>query len=238
MSADIRVFNGNRLLDRLPAAERERLLAASKPMSFRAGHEIYRQGAPINHVYFPQTGVCSVVVLTNDGKAVETATLGAEAMLGLPAFLAMSFAPYSCIYRIGGEALCLAVDPFLEETRRGPALEALMRRYTAYRLRYSSQSIVCNTLHTVEQRACRWLLMTHDRTNRDDFLLTHEFLAEMLGVHRQTVSVVAAALQRAGLITYKHGAVRVLRRQGLEDAACECYHLIKELYDRIVQPAK
>jgi CRP-like cAMP-binding protein len=123
---------------------------------------------------------------------------------------------------------------FLQVAKPGSALDRLMRRYALYRLRCADQTGACNTLHSVEQRLARWLLMAHDRTGRDEFRLTHEFVSGLLGVRRQTVSIVAGTLQRAGLITYRRGVLRVLDREGRAAAGCECYEVLKRLYGRIV----
>src|SRR5262245_9630166 len=200
---------GNRLLDRLPKKELNRLMAVSETVSLPHGRELYRQDGPLPHVYFPRSGVCSVVVLMNDGKVVEAATVGNEGMVGLPAYLGLDFAPDSTISQVPGAGFRVAVATLREVGQQGSILDTVLRRYDAYRHRYGNQTIACNALHTVDERACRWLLMTHDRAGQDDFLLTHEFLAEMLGVHRQTVSIVAGTLQRAGFITYRRGQVRV-----------------------------
>jgi len=123
----------------------------------------------------------------------------------------------------------------LKALKRGGTLDKLMRRYTAYSLRYANQTIACNLLHSVRQRMCRWLLMCRDRVETEEFTLTHEFLAEMLGVRRQTVTVIAGTLQTASLITYHRGVIRILNRPRLEAASCECYGVIKAFYDRIMQ---
>ncbi len=121
-----------------------------------------------------------------------------------------------------------------EAARPGTVLDRLLRRYTLYRLRCANQTGACNSMHAAEERMCRWLLMAHDRAGRDEFLITHEFLSELLGIRRQTISIVAGTLQRAGLICYRRGLLRVLDREGLEAASCECYGVMRQLYDPIV----
>jgi CRP-like cAMP-binding protein len=123
----------------------------------------------------------------------------------------------------------------LKALKPGGTLDRLVRRFTAYSLRYANQTVACNLLHSVEQRMCRWLLMCRDRVEKEEFVLTHEFLAEMLGVRRQTVTVAAGTLQTAGVITYHRGLIRILNRQKLETASCECYGVTKAFYDRIMQ---
>ena len=128
----------------------------------------------------------------------------------------------------------MQTNAFLTAVKTDPEFNRLMQRYTAYSLRYTSQTVACNALHSLEQRTCRWLLMTHDGIGRDDFTLTHEFLAEMLGVRRQSVSLAAGALQRSGLVTYRRGRIRIINRRGLEATACECYEVLRSLYEHIV----
>lgn len=226
---------GNRLLDRLPKKELDHLAAASKIVPFPHDEVILRQDAPLSHVYFPISGVCSVVLFMSDGKGVEAFTVGNEGMVGIPAYLGLDFAPHSAISQVPGKSLQVPIAVFKQALKQSEALDQVVRRYVAYSLRYADQTVACNALHTVEERACRWLLMTHDRAGQDQFVLTHEFLAEMLGVHRQTVSIVAGTLQRAGFLGYRRGQVRILERKGLEEAACECYQTTKELYERIMQ---
>jgi CRP-like cAMP-binding protein len=137
--------------------------------------------------------------------------------------------------QVPGEALQVPAAKLLQAAKPGSTLDRFLRRYTFYRLRYANQTGACNTLHGVEERMARWLLMTHDRAEKDEFLLTHEFMSELLGVRRQTVSIIAGTLQRAGLITYRRGLLRVLDREGLEAASCECYEVLKQMYGHIVE---
>jgi CRP-like cAMP-binding protein len=225
---------GNRVLDLLPADESSCLLSSSQAVSLPHGQEVYRPDGPMPHVYFPTTGVFGVVILLEEGKLLEGTTVGNEGMVGLPVFLGGDVHPFTVVAQVPGEALQVPAGTFLQAARPGGTLDRLLRRYTLYRLRCANQTGACNTLHSVEERMSRWLLMAHDRAGKDEFLLTHEFLAELLGVRRQTVSIIAGTLQRAGLITYRRGILRVLDREGLEAASCECYQVLKQLYDRIM----
>ena len=225
---------GNRLLDLLPPDESERLLSSAQAVSLPHGQEVYRPDGPMSHVYFPTTGVFGVVLLLEEGKRVEGTTVGHEGMVGLPAFLGADSHPFSVVSQVPGEAVRVPAATFLQALDPGGSLDRLLRRYTLYRLRCANQTGACNTLHCVEERMSRWLLMAHDRAGKDEFLLTHEFLSELLGVRRQTVSIIAGALQRAGFISYRRGVLRVLDREGLESACCECYEAMKQLYDRIM----
>jgi CRP-like cAMP-binding protein len=226
---------GNRLLDRLPEAEFKRLLPSWEPISLPHGHELCRQNGPMSHVYFPTSGMCSVVGATDEGKVVETATVGNEGMIGIPVVLGLDFSPSTAISQVSGEGLRMSVPPFLRALEPGGPLDRLLRRFIAFSLRYAYQTAVCNSQHAVEERMCRWLLMTQDRVGQAEFLLTQEFLAEMLGVRRQTVTVFAGALQTAGFISYRRGTMRIINREGLEDASCECYEITKSYYDRIMR---
>ncbi|TMQ33061.1 MAG: Crp/Fnr family transcriptional regulator [Planctomycetota bacterium] len=223
----------NRLLDRLPD-ESKRLLPSWETIPLPQGYVLSKQDGPMSHVYFPTGGVCSVVSISERGKIIETATVGNEGMIGLPVLLGLDFSPITAISQVAGEALRMPAASFLEAMRPGGALDRLLRRYIAFVLRYLQQTIACNALHSVEERMCRWLLMTHDRVGQEEFILTQEFLAEMLGVRRQSVTVVAGTLQRAGLIAYRRGAMRIIDREGLEAASCECYEIAKTYYERIM----
>jgi CRP-like cAMP-binding protein len=225
---------GNLLLDRLPEPENDALADAAELVSLRHGHEVYREGGPLAHAYFPTTGVLSLVVPLTGGRRVEGTTIGHEGMAGLPAFLGLDFSPQPVFAQVPGEAYRVPMAAFLQAARPGGVLDRLMRRYAAYMFRYASQAVACNAIHTVEERAGRWLLSAHDRAGKDEFSLTQEYLAEMLGVRRQSVSLVAASLQDAGFIRYTRGRVTVTDRAGLERASCECYEVTKRLYERIL----
>jgi CRP-like cAMP-binding protein len=227
----------NRLLDRLPKNEYKGLVRSEKTVSLAHGDQVYPQDrrGGLSHVYFPTTGMISLTVLMADGKEVEAGTIGNEGMIGLSVAQGLDFSPTRAISQISGEGLRIPVPAFLKALKPGGTLDRLLRRYTAYSLRYGSQTIACNLLHSVERRLCRWLLMCHDRVETDEFTLTHEFLAEMLGVRRQTVTVIAKTLQTASVITYHRGVIRILDRKRLESAGCECYQVTKAFYDRIMQ---
>ena len=226
---------GNRLLDRLPEADYNRLLPSWETVSLPHGHEICRQNGPMSHVYFPTSGMCSVVGVTDEGKVVETATVGNEGMIGIPVILGLDFSPNTAISQVSGKGLRMPAPSFVRAMEAGRPLDRLLRRFIAFSLRYAYQTVVCNAQHSVEERMCRWLLMTQDRVGEEEFMLTQEFLAEMLAVRRQTVTVFAGTLQTAGFITYRRGTMRITNREGLEAASCECYEITKSFYDRIMK---
>jgi CRP-like cAMP-binding protein len=196
---------------------------------------LQKQGEPLRHVYFPNGGVCSITTVLADGTTVEAATVGDEGMLGVEAFLAHdAVAPGETVVQVPDtDAMMLSVEDLRREVAEHRALHDLLGRYTQIVIAQMMQTTACNALHQVQQRCARWLLMTHDRMHGDNFNLSHEFLAVMLGVQRPTVSVVAGTLQEAGLIRYSHGRVTVLDRLGLEAASCECYPIIRAHFDRI-----
>jgi CRP-like cAMP-binding protein len=156
-------------------------------------------------------------------------------MIGIPVVLGLEFNPSKAISQVSGKALRVRVAAFLQALEPDGALDRLLRRYIAYSLRYSYQCVACNALHSVEERMCKWLLMTHDRAGQAEFVLTQEFLAEMLGVRRQSVSIVAGTLQAAGLLSYRRGHMKIINREGLEDASCECYETLRLYYERIMK---
>jgi CRP-like cAMP-binding protein len=226
----------NRLLDRLPADEQKLVVRSGTIVSTAHGDEIYPQDGRggLSHAYFPMSGMISLTVLMENGKEVEAGTVGNEGMIGLPIVQGLDFSPIKAISQISGEGLSIPVSAFLKAMKPGGALAKLVQRYAAFSLRYGSQTIACNLLHSVERRLCRWLLMCRDRVEMEDFVLTHEFLAEMLGVRRQTVSGIAGKLQSAKVISYRRGSIRILNPKKLEAGSCECYGVIKAAYDRIM----
>jgi CRP-like cAMP-binding protein len=228
---------GNRLLNRLPKNEYESLVRSEKAISLAHGDDVYQEDSlgGLSHVYFPTSGMISMTVLMENGKEVEAGTIGNEGMIGLSVAQGLDFSPTKAISQISGAGHRIPASAFLKAMKPGGTLDKLVRRYSAFSLRYASQTIACNLLHSVKQRMCRWLLMCRDRAVDEEFVLTHEFLAEMLGVRRQTVTVVAGTLQTASLITYQRGVIHILNRKRLEDASCECYGVTKAFYDRIMQ---
>ena len=189
---------------------------------------------PIEYVYFPNSGIISLVNLTEDGGTVEAATVGNEGMVGLPLLLGTDRMIGQAITQIVGDALRMKADVFKQEVTPASPLYSLLLRYTQALMNLISQSVACNRLHSVEDRCCRWLLLCQDRVESDEFPLTQEFLAQMLGVRRASVSVVAATLQKAGLIRYRRGKITILDRLGLEAASCECYQIVKQELDRLL----
>ena len=228
----------NRLLAALPREDYERLLAKLDMVSLAIKQIVYEPNGPIPHVYFPTSAVTSVISIMEDGVGVEVATVGNEGMVGLPLFLGAATTPLQAFCQVPGAAARLKADVFRDEIDRGSPLHGLLQRYTQALLNQIAQSAACNRVHSIDQRCARWLLMTHDRVRADQFLLTQEFLAQMLGVRRASVNTAAGMLQKAGFIRYTRGRITVTDRPGLESASCECYRIIKEDFDRLLGQAR
>jgi CRP-like cAMP-binding protein len=224
----------NRLLSLLSNDDYERLRTHLSPVAFDYRKSLYEAGRPIEHVYFPIDGVASLVVTTAEGASAEVGTIGSEGMVGLPICLGDHDAPSSVYVQVPGTALRMEAGIFRHELARSPTLNVVMLRYAHAFFNQVAQSAACAHLHRVEQRCCRWLLMTRDRMPSDDFLLTHEFLGMMLGVRRTTVTDVMSGLQKEGLIRYRRGHVTILDHAALRQRACECYEISKLEFDRML----
>jgi CRP-like cAMP-binding protein len=226
----------NRLLAALPDEDFERILPHLKTVSLAHKQVLLKRGEPIRHVFFPNGGVCSVTAMMTDGAAVEVATVGDEGMLGIAAFFGGQAMPGESMVQVpvsDTSAERMALEAFQRELGRRGALHEAISRYSQGTIALMMQSTACIALHHVQERCCRWLLMTHDRVKTDHFNLSHEFLAMMLGSTRPTVTVVARSLQEAGLIRYTHARMTILDRPGLEAASCECYATVKAAFDRL-----
>jgi CRP-like cAMP-binding protein len=224
----------NRLLAALPLADRQRLLEQLEPVTLDLRQRVYEPGKPIEHVYFPTTTVISLLAVMDDGQAVEVATVGNEGMAGIPVFLGVMASPGLAFAQIAGQALRMAAGAFREQANGAGEVQELLQRYTYAFFTQLAQGAACNRLHSMDQRLARWLLLTHDRVGQDQFPLTQEFMAQMLGVRRATVTEAAGRLQQANLITYSRGLISVLDRPGLEAASCECYRIISGEYARLI----
>jgi CRP-like cAMP-binding protein len=224
----------NRLLLLLPDSDYERLRPHLAYVEFEYKRSLYDASRTIDHVYFPISGVASLVLTTADGASAEVGTIGSEGMVGLPVCLGDREAPSSVYVQVPGTALRMDANAFRSEFEHSPTLKAIMLRYVHAFFNQVAQSAACAHLHKVEQRCCRWLLMTRDRMPSGDFLLTHEFLGMMLGVRRTTVTDVMGSLQKAGLIRYSRGHVTILDHEALEQRACECYDISKLEFERLL----
>ena len=224
----------NRLLGLLPARDYERLRPHLHRVALENRQPLYTAGKPIDFVYFIESGVGSMVNTMANGEAAEVGTIGNEGVVGLPLVFGGDRAPISVYIQVPGAGLRMKAALFTSELARSASMRSVMLRYAHAFFNQVAQSAACNRFHSLDQRCCRWLLMTHDRTHSDQFLLTQEFLAMMLGVQRTGVSAAASALQKAGLIHYRRGNITILDRRGLERRSCECYRVSKAEFDRLL----
>ena len=228
----------NILLTSIPAAERQRLAPYLEPVEMEFGQVLLEAGQPIRYVYFPHTEVTSTVVHAPDGSMIKVGLMGAEGMVWLSLLLGTERSNTTVIVQIAGAGTRMRANRFIEHVvRSGGDLHLLLLRHTNVFMAMVGQIAACNTLHSVEKRMCRWMLLTHDRVGSDVVPLTHEFLATMLGVRRSGVSVIAGELRDRGLITYTRGQITVLERAGLEASSCKCYKLIVEQTKNILPDA-
>lgn len=226
----------NRLLAALPPDDYQRLAPTLDVIPLKLKEFLHKPGEPIAHVYFPGGGFASVVTVLEDGRMVEVATIGREGLLGVSAVLNGDPSPAAAMVQAETDTCYkMAVSAFRGEMDRHGPFHHLMTRYAQALSGFIMQSTACNAVHSVEQRLARWLLMAHDRIGRDDFPLTQEFVAMMLGATRPTVTVVAGTLQRAGLITYHRGHVTIVDREKLESASCECYRTATDLLKNVTR---
>jgi CRP-like cAMP-binding protein len=228
----------NRLLAIMPPGDLDRLRPHLHGVTFDHKMPLYEADAPIRNVYFPIEGVASLVTSMADGFAVEVGTIGNEGIVGVPVILGDTVGPTNVYVQVPGAGLRLESSILKDLLERSSASRALMLRYVHAFFNQVAQSAACNIAHTVEQRCCRWLLMTHDRMQSDEFLLTQEFLAMMLGVTRSGVSDVGQTLKNLNLIDYHRGHITIRDRAGLENRSCECYAVSKREFDRLLGPAR
>jgi CRP-like cAMP-binding protein len=225
----------NKLLASLPVEDYQRIAPSLSTVPMKLKQVVHRQDEPIEYVYFPGGGAFSLVRTLQDGQVAEVATVGAEGAVGAGVFFGQRVADCDVLVQLTGPgAQAMTTERFNAEMERRGALYNCVVRYNQALTTQIMQSTACNGLHSAEQRCCRWLLMTHDRAGADEFRLTHEFLATMLGVRRPTVTLVANALQNAGLIQYRRGSVKIVDRARLEAASCECYATVRNQMRRLL----
>lgn len=223
----------NRILRGVPLQDRARLLLALQPVSLELGDVVCEAGARMEYVYFPTTSVMSQLYTMEDGATAEMGLAGNDGVLGVALFLGGDTTPARTVVVVGGGALRMRARTLREEFAAGGPLQALLLRYTQAFMTQIAQTAVCNRLHAVEQRLCRWLLMCSDRARSDHLEMTQELISNMLGGRRETVTVAAGRLQDASLIRYARGHIDILDRQGLEAAVCECYPIVEAELDRL-----
>lgn len=222
---------GNNLLDRIPADERGRLCQAARTVAFQAREEVNGLLWSEQPVYFPVSGVYSLLLPMKDGTAVEVAVVDSEGMLGIPIILGMNESPLHAVAQVAGACLRVPQDRFLAMLRESEPLDRLVRRFLAVSWQTANQTIACTLRHNVKERTCRWLLSVHDRTGGDEFEVTQEVLSGMVGASRQKVTTVIGELKRSGFLGHRRGRIRILDRSGLEKTACECYAVLRRAYE-------
>jgi CRP-like cAMP-binding protein len=232
--AETRTLRQNRLLHLLSSEDFGLLRPHLQPVPLDYRLQLYEAQRPIHFVYFPVTAVASLVSIMKDGLAAEVGTIGNEGMVGLPIILRDSVAPTTVYVQVPGEGLRLKSSVLLQALDQSASLRIVMLRYAHAFFNQVAQTAACVHFHTIEQRCCRWLLMTRDRTQSDQFMLTQEFLGMMLGVQRSGVTLTAGRLKRKKLIEYHRGNVTILDRKGLERLSCECYAVSKGEFDRLL----
>lgn len=224
----------NLLLAALPAAERERLDPFLHRVEMQAGQPITEPDQRIENLYFPYDAVTSTVQEMSDGTSIETGLMGIEGLAGVQVWLRQHSTAATTFVQVPGSAHRMSTEDFIREVRDRPSpLNDLIAGYVHAFLVLTSMTAACNRLHSLDQRLCRWLRMTYNRARRTEFPMRHEFLAQMLGVHRPTLSTTASVLQRAGLISYRYGKLTILQPDGLIEGACECYDLMEAQFDKI-----
>ena len=224
----------NRLLAALPAEDYERLLPELQPVDFSLGEVLYESQGRMDYVYFPTSSHVSLLYTMRDGSTAEVGLVGNEGLVGIALFMGGDTTPNRAIVQGAGHAFKMKASAMQDEFRRGGALQLALLRYTQALITQISQTAVCNRLHTTEQRLCRWILMTHDRTQTDQLEMTHEFIANMLGIQREAVSLMAHRLREKGAIDYKRGSIQIIDRRILEESSCECYQVVRAEHQRLM----
>jgi CRP-like cAMP-binding protein len=218
----------NRMLAVLSDDEYAALAPQLQRVECKVKQIVGERGQPVEYVYFPCGAVLSVLAYMQNGAAVEVGTVGSEGFYGVEVVAGAIHWSETTVCQVAGDALRMSAGDFREAIFGDTPLRRITQRFLLAYLAMVSQSVACNRLHNIEERFARWVLMTHDRVSGDEFYLTQEFLADMLGVHRPSVSVVAGAFQQAGFIKYSRGHMSILDRAGLEDASCECYEIVNQ----------
>ncbi len=228
----------NHLIELLPRADRVRLLAICEPVELALAEVLCNPGEDTRHVYFPINGFISLVALLEAHPGVEVGMIGREGMLGTQLALGIGISPLHALVQGPGSAWRVGATAFRKELARSAALQRTVSRYLYVTMATLTVSAACLRFHLVGPRLARWLLMSQDRSHSNSFQVTHEFLGYMLGVRRVGITTAAGAMQRSGLIEYRHGHVTVLDRDGLEAAACTCYAADRKTYSKLLKTVK
>jgi CRP-like cAMP-binding protein len=227
----------NQLLASLPDSEWERWSPLLEQVDMPLGEVLYESGVTLNHVYFPLTSIVSLLYVMENGASAEIAVVGHEGVVGISLFMGGESTPSRAVVQSAGIGCRLPAEIIKREFGRSGAVLHLLLRYTQALITQMAQTAVCNRHHSLDQQLCRWLLLSLDRLEGSELVMTQELIANMLGVRREGVTEGALKLQKAGLIQYTRGHITVLDRKGLEDRTCECYAVVKREYDRLL-PAR
>jgi CRP-like cAMP-binding protein len=233
-SANTSAPTQNRLLAMLPPEEYERILPHLGYVPFSLGEVVYESGGLMRYIYFPTTAIISLLYMMENGSSAEMGMVGKEGLVGIALFMGGDTMPNRAVVQSAGGAFRMKAKVLQDEFARGGVFQRLLLRYTQALITQMSQTAVCNRLHEIEQQLCRWLLLSHDRLDSDELVMTQELIANMLGVRREGVTAAAGRLQEQGLISYVRGRIRLLDRSGLEAMVCECYKVVKDEYDRLL----
>jgi CRP-like cAMP-binding protein len=225
--------NGNHLLAALPAATFQRLAPHLEKFEMQLGETLYGPGEHLQHAYFPTSAIISLLYVMESGASAEMASVGNEGALGVSIFMGGNTTPSSAVVQIAGLSYRLKANVLQQEFNRGGTAQQLLLRYTQALAVHFAQTAGCNRHHTVEQQLCRWLLSALDRLPSNKVVVTHELVAGILGVRRESVTAAAGKLQRAGVLSYRRGHIAIVGRPGLEAGACECYSVVKRHYSRL-----
>lgn len=224
----------NSLLARVSAEELSRLIPDLQVVTLPLGNVIYESGERMDYVYFPTTAIISLLYIMENGSTAEIGVVGKDGLVGIAIFMGGDTTPNRAVVQSAGKTLKIKAERLKDEFTRGGSFHNLCLRYTQALITQISQTAVCNRLHTVDQQLCRWLLLSHDRLPSNRLIMTQDLISNMLGVRREGITHAAKRLQNAGYITYVRGDMTILDRKGLETSVCECYHVVKTEYDRLL----
>lgn len=229
--------SSNALLNSMPPTEWARIASQLEVVDLPLGKVLYESGATMSHVYFPTTAIVSLLYVMEDGASAEIAVVGHEGVVGIALFMGGETTPSRAVVQSAGQGYRLRASAIKDEFNRSGPVMHLLLRYTQALITQMAQTAVCNRHHSLDQQLCRWLLLSLDRLNSNELVMTQELIANMLGVRREGVTEAALKLQRLGLIRYARGHITVLDRPALEGRVCECYSVVKKEYDRLLPPA-
>ncbi|GLH81495.1 Crp/Fnr family transcriptional regulator [Bradyrhizobium sp. SSBR45G] len=229
-------LRNNQLLDALPPDSRSRIEPHLEAIDFKLGAVVCEAGGQLRHAYFPRGSVLSLLTVLENGAAIETANIGREGAFGLFAAMYSRVSFNRCIVQLEGHTVRCPIELLQHEFDASGRVRNLLVSYSETLLSQVQQTVACNAMHSTQERMCRWLLMMHDRAEGESLPYTHEFLSQILGSHRKSVTLAAQSMQAAGLISYRRGTIQVVDRAALEATSCECYAIVKERFDAFLKP--